>query len=85
MNEEIKEYDENNNRIYFKTSTGHEIWQKYDENNREIYYKYNEDFEFWYKWENNEQIKIIKREFENIKIKEYNSRTKCSRFEIIDI
>ncbi len=88
-NEYWYKYDENNNRIYFKNSNGSEFWYKYDENNR-IYLKKNNDNEYWYKYDKNRKcIKITKQEFKyiqyNIKIREYNSRTKCSRFEIMEI
>ena len=78
-------YDKNNNLIYKKYSNGFKEWYKYDENNNLIYFKNSNDFEYWYKRDNYGLIKITKQEFENIKIKEYNSRTKCSRFELIDI
>ncbi len=84
------EYDKNNNEIHFKYSSGFEYWQEYDENNREIYYKNSNGWEYWKKYDkNNNVIIIIEKEFKEIKFrkkeKEYNSRTKCSRFEIMDI
>ena len=80
------EYDENNNRIYVKGSDGWECWAEYDENNNEIYYKNTDGAENWVKYDNeNNRIIITKQEFENIKIKEYLSRTKCSRFELMEI
>ncbi|MEK0344915.1 MAG: hypothetical protein QQN64_06700 [Nitrosopumilus sp.] len=83
MVEEIKKYDKNRNLIYHKSSNGYEHWY---ENNNKIHYKNSNGFEIWYKYDNNnKQIVITKQEFENIKIKEYNSRTKCSRFELMDI
>ncbi len=90
------EYDENNNKIYFKKNIDlgfweeFESWRKYDENNNEIHYRNNEGKEYWYKYdENNNSIDITEQEYKEIefrkKEKEYNSRTKCSRFEIMDI
>ncbi len=91
MNETIREYDKNNNLIRSKYFDGYEIWSEYDENNNKIHYKDNDDFEEWYKYdnENNEKIKITKKEYKEIKFrkeeKEYLSREKVSRFEIMDI
>ncbi len=78
------------NRIYYKDCYGHESWYKYDKNNKLIYEKYfNFGREYWYKWDNNKQIEITEQEFNEIefrkKEKEYLSRIKCSRFELIDI
>ena len=83
-------YDKNNNRINFKGSSGYESWQKFDENNRVIYYKNSIRTEYWCKYDDNSNsIYITEQEYKNIefrkKEKEYNSRTKCSRFEIMDI
>ncbi len=51
-----------------------------------IYMKLSEDYEYWFKYDEDDYaIEITKQEFENIKIREYNSRTKCSRFELIEI
>ena len=59
---------------------------KYDENGRVIYIEYPEGNKYYFKYDKNGYgIEITKQEFENIKIREYNSRTKCSRFEIMDI
>ena len=33
---EFKEFDKNNNEIYFKDSDGYEYWKEYDEDNNEI-------------------------------------------------
>ena len=85
MSEEIKKYDDRGNLIYQKYSGGYESWSRYDENNNLIYFKNVNNDEFWYKWDNDKEIKITKQEFENIKIREYNSRTKCSRFELMEI
>ena len=99
MNTDImKEYDDRNNMTYWKDDS-REYWYKYDENNREIYYKsfytiFLEEgpngSEHWYKYDkNNNCIEITKQEFNEIefrkKEKEYLSRTKCSRFELMEI
>ncbi len=79
-------YDENNNCIYYKSSNGFEYWWKYYEDNNWVYFKTSFGYEMWYNYnEFGNRIEITKREFENIKIKEYNSRTKCSRFELMEI
>ena len=62
------------------------IGGKYDENNNLIYQKTTNNFEEWYKYnKTGMRIKIVKQEFENIKIREYMSREKVSRFELMDI
>ena len=89
-------YDKNNNLIYYKHNDGlkeEERWSEYDENNNLVYYKdkFSTDYkieyrEFWYRYsKSGKQIEITEQEFENIKIREYINRTKCSRFEIMDI
>ncbi len=82
-------YDENNNKIYTKCSNDDEFWKKFDENNNIIHYKNSSGYEDWFKYNENKQILITEKEFKeieyNIKIREYNSRTKCSRFELMDI
>ena len=85
-NKEIEELDHRGNWTYYKSSYGFESWREYDENNKLIYFKNTNDFEYWLKYdENNQKIEITKQEFENIKIREYMSRTKCSRFELMEI
>ncbi len=94
------EYDENNNLIYRKedyessaVGGGHTVSEyryKYDENNNLIYEKLRNGMEFWYKYDkNNKKIIITEKEYNEIefrkKEKEYNSRTKCSRFELMEI
>ena len=63
--------------------------KKYNENNNLIYFKDSNGLEYWYKYDKNGRIKITEKEYKEIefrkKEKEYNSRTKCSRFELIDI
>ncbi len=84
-----KKYDKNNNLIYYKDFLGYEKWREYDKNNNVIYYKSSDSHEYWCKWENNKKIEITEKEYKyiqyNIRIKEYNSRTKCSRFELMEI
>jgi len=85
---EIREYDERGNLIYYRYSYGREIWKEYDINKDVIYYKdsYHKGWEHWAKYDENYNIiSITQKEFENIKIREYNLRTKCSRFELMDI
>ncbi len=84
-----RKYDENNNRIYFKGYLGsdyYEEWDKYDKNRNIIYCKSNigsKKYEAWFRYDkNNKRIDITK---EKIEEKEYLSRTKCSRFKIMDI
>ncbi len=83
-------YDKNNNIINFKSSSGREYWYKYDEKNRITHYKNNKGREHWYMYNNyGKKINITKQKFDNIefrkKEKEYSSRTKCSRFELMEI
>ncbi len=90
MGKNIKKYDKNNNLIYIGFISGYEIWRKYDENNNLIHWKNSYGDENWYKHsESGGQIEITEKEYKNIefrkKEKEYNSRTKCSRFEIMEI
>ena len=85
-----KEYDKNNHCIHFKDSNGLEYWQEFDENNNLIHYKSSDDYEYWYRYnDSGEKIEITEKEYNDIefrkKEKEYNSRTKCSRFEIMEI
>ena len=82
-------YGISNNCIHYKDSNGYEYWKKYDGNNR-IYYKNSNGEETWFKWtKNGAPIKITEQEYKEIefrkKEKEYLSRKKCSRFEIMDI
>ncbi len=85
--EEWREYDENNNLIYCKYFDGNISQYWYDNDN--LIYHNKKDYpnnEYWSKYDSeNSRIKITKQEYENIKIKEYNSRTKCSRFELMEI
>ncbi len=85
-----KKYDKNNNCIYYRISTCFEYWKEFDENNNLIHYKNSYNSEKWFKYDkNNKQIFITEKEFNEIefrkKEKEYLSRTKCSRFEIMEI
>ena len=88
--ENWKEYDENNNLIHYKNTDGYECWKKYDENNLLIHFKSSLGSKCWYKFdENNNCIEITEKEFDNIEFrkeeKEYLSRIKCSRFELMEI
>ncbi len=92
-----REFDENSNVIYRKDSDGHECWKKFDENNKIIYRKrigykrigYNPktgksfENENWYKYDKNgNKIDITKEKLEE---REYLSREKVSRFELMEI
>ena len=82
-----KRYDYRGNLIYIKSSYfGYEAWREYDENDRLIHYKNTFDKEGWYKYnEYGKCIKITKQEYKKIKEKEYLSRKKVSRFELMEI
>ncbi len=85
MNEE--KYNKNNNLIYYKDSYG-EYLKEFNENNNKIYNKSSTGYEIWREYdENNNKIKITKEKELKFrkKEKEYLSRKKCSRFEIMDI
>ena len=87
MNEK---YDENSNLIYCEYHNCVKHYYKYDENNNRIHFKNNYGLEYWYKYgKNNNRIKISEQEYKKIefraKEKEYLSRTKCSRFELMEI
>ena len=86
MSEE--KYDEKGNLIYYKSYDG-SFW-RYDENDKYVYGKNLGCLEYWKKYdESGRIIEITEQEFRNIefriKEKEYLSREKCSRFEIMDI
>ncbi len=90
MGEKIKKFDKNGNKIYCKEVSGFEFWQEFDENNRKIHWKDSAGSESWYKYnKNNIRLKITEQEYRNIEFrkqeKEYLSRRKVSRFEIMDI
>ena len=54
---DIKEFDKNNNLIYYKDSFSHEVWKKYDENSNQIYFKNSFGYEQWKEYdENNNRI-----------------------------
>ncbi len=86
-------YDSRNNLIYQQIITKYpdyfkslpsiyRIHWKYNKNNRVIYYKDYDGNECWFKYENNGQIKITKKEFEQIN---YLYRKKVPRYKILDI
>ncbi len=90
MSEIIKKYDENNNLIYFKDVDGFEEWRKFDDNRYLIYHKLYYDYENWYMYSDlGRRIEIKEKEYKNIefrkKEKEYLSREKCTRFELMEI
>ncbi len=84
-------FDENNNRIYLKYFNKKERWyEEWYENNKLIHFRNCVGWEYWKKYdENNKSILITEQEYNKIefrkKEKEYLSRKKCSRFELIDI
>ncbi len=88
--EHWKEFDGNNNEIHYKCSNGIEILNKYDKNNNRLYSKCTNGYDLWYNYDKMGFINgITEKEFKkieyNIKIREYLSREKCSRFEIMEI
>ncbi len=91
MSKTIRKYDKRDNLVYYRYPDGLEIWWEFDENNNLIHTKDSEGLrEVWCKYDElNKRIKITEQEYKNIKynkkIKEYNSRTKCSRFELMEI
>ncbi len=89
MNKVIEKFDDRGNLVYYKSPNDNNVWREYDKNNNLIHYKHSNGWEDWYKWENNKPISITEQEYKyiefRIKEKEYNSRTKCSRFELMDI
>jgi len=79
-----------NNLIYHKEHDGYGTWKEFDENKNLIYFKDINENEDYYKYDDKKRsIKITKQEFEQIKRikkeKEFNSRTKVSRFRLMDI
>ena len=83
-------YDENNNKIHYKNSNNEEYWIEYDKNNRRIHYRDTSNIEKWYEYnKNGDKIDITKEKLEYIefrkKEREYLSREKVSRFELMDI
>ena len=82
-------YDKNNNLIHCKDSSGFEYWSEFDGNNDEIHCRNNKGDKAWYKWKNDNRIYITEKEYKEIefrkKEKEYLSRKKCSRFELMEI
>ena len=90
-NKEIKEYDKNNNLVYYKGSFGLEFWYKYDKNSNLIHKKNSNGFEQWYKYdENNYRIEITQQEFKQIERRKekqelYLNIKRSNRFELMDI
>ncbi len=133
MSNEIREFDGNNNRIYYKSSIGAGEWWEYDKDNNKIYYNRGNKYKNWWKYNKNNDViyylellcdddlwyeswfkynyeanigykkdsggkeswyrilpnriieSISKKEYEKYEEKEYLSRKKCSRFEIMEI
>ncbi|MEK0341923.1 MAG: hypothetical protein QQN40_07485 [Nitrosopumilus sp.] len=93
MNKTIKKFD--GKGVYYKKYDDDvEIWYKCDRKNKCIYYKFSDEDEYWYKYDEVGNRIVIKEKKEINKIKdiefrrkekEYNSRTKCSRFELMEI
>ena len=92
--EEWYEYSKNRKVVYHKGRMNKinyvsERWQEYDKNDNRIHYKHSDGDERWYEYYKGHKIEITEKEFEyiqyNIKIREYDSRTKCSRFELMEI
>ena len=81
----MKKYDERRNLIYYKDSSGIELWKKYNENNNLIHSKDSNGNESWYEWEDDIRVGITKQYFYKLKEQEFLSREYCSRFEIMDI
>ena len=57
----IKEYDKNNNLIYYKNSNGREKngrekWKEYDENNNLIHCKYSDGSEYWQEYDESNNL-----------------------------
>ncbi len=83
-------YDENDNEIYYKSSDGNGYWKEYNKNNKIIHFKTFFGDEIWWKYDESDIASYItEKEYKEIefrkKEKEYLSRKKCSRFEIMDI
>jgi len=55
-NKEIKEYDKNNNLVYYKGSFGLEFWYKYDKNSNLIHKKNSNGFEVWKEYDENNNL-----------------------------
>ena len=53
-------YDENNNRIHFKSSSSYECWYEYDENNNETHYKSTSGHEYWREYDKNNNMIYFK-------------------------
>ena len=86
----IKKYDERGNLIYvYYENSGYKIWRKFDKNNKMIYWNTSCGDKEYYKWEDTGPIIITEQEFNEIEFKkeekEYLSRTKVSRFKLMEI
>jgi len=88
MSEIIKKCDERGNLIYYKNNINIEYWQEFDKNNNCIHSKDSRGNEYFWKYKKeicDKCIVISQKEFEQIKRIEFNSRTKVSRFQLMDI
>ena len=52
----IKEYDENNNMIHYRSSTGGEWWRKYDEKGNVIHHRHANGYEVWWEYDENNNM-----------------------------
>ena len=52
----ISRYDDNDNLIYEKCSTGLKWWYKYDRNNNQIYFKNSYGWEHWNEYDENNRL-----------------------------
>jgi len=55
-NYQWNEYDQNNNLIHLKSSSGFECWYEYDKNNNMVRCKNNNGYEIWYKYDQNNKV-----------------------------
>ena len=56
----ITTYDENGNKIHFKSSNGYEIWSEYDEKGNCIHFKSSDGYEIWSEYDENGNMIHIK-------------------------
>ena len=88
MGKEIREYDKDNNLIYYKRDNFKQ-WFKYDENNNLIFFMDNKDFslgEYRRYDEKGNQKEITQQEFKQIeRTKLYFNIKRSNRSEIMDI
>ena len=88
MAEEIKEFDESKNCIYYKSTSGFERWCKYDKNNNLICYKSSDGYESWREYDENNNIIHHKNTYNNeywYKYNEYNKQIEITQQEFNQI